>query len=250
MANVELTTTEDVEIGAGDSDQNYNESYYVLYIGWSSEKWRSLMKFDLSSIPSGSTITSAVLRMSQNDTFVSADFTFERITGAWNASTVIWDTKPAVSATNSVTASCNSSSGWKNVATVTDLVKDAFALGSGCGICGRGKFETSSDGFHNFARGAKLNITYDLPTGDYYVKVGGNDSLGGNSWANAWATVHKAATTVPDGSTVHIGFGDYTAEPAANKIAPQNAGATGIIYHLETATTGGGTGTVSIEQNA
>lgn len=84
----------------------------------------------------------------------------------------------------------------------------------------------------------------------YYVKVGGNDSLDGKSWANAWATINKAATTVIDGTTVHIGFGDYVTEPAANKIAPQNIGASGIFYLPETANTGGGTGTVSIEQNA
>lgn len=93
------------------------------------------------------------------------------------------------------------------------------------------------------------NITCYLLS-DYYVKVGGNDSLSGGSWANAWATVDKAATTVADGTTVHIGFGDYILEPAANKIAPQNVGALGITYLPETAVTGGGTGTVSIEQNA
>ena len=85
---------------------------------------------------------------------------------------------------------------------------------------------------------------------DYYVKIGGNDGADGRSWANAWATINKAATTVPDDEIVHIGFGDYVNEPAANKIAPQNIGASGIYYLPETADTGGGTGTVSIEQNA
>lgn len=85
---------------------------------------------------------------------------------------------------------------------------------------------------------------------DYYVKVGGNDSNDGKSWANAWKTINKAATTVPDGSIVHIGFGTYDAEPGTNKIAPQNVGSMEIYYLPETATTGGGTGTVSIEQNA
>lgn len=85
---------------------------------------------------------------------------------------------------------------------------------------------------------------------NYYVKTTGDDSLDGASWANAWKTIDKAARTVPDGSTVHIGFGDYNTEPAGNKIAPQNIGSEGIFYSPETAETGGGTGTVSIEQNA
>lgn len=81
---------------------------------------------------------------------------------------------------------------------------------------------------------------------DYYVKVGGNDSLSGTTWANAWATVNKAATTVADGSTVHIEYGTYNAEPGANKIAPQNVGTSGIYYSPE-----GGTSPhiVSVQQN-
>jgi len=94
-----------------------------------------------------------------------------------------------------------------------------------------------------------ITESYDALT-DYYVKTTGNDALSGTSWANAWKTVNKAATTVADGTTVHIGFGTYNAEPAGNKIAPQNIGASGILYLPETATTGGGTGTVSVEKNA
>lgn len=82
-----------------------------------------------------------------------------------------------------------------------------------------------------------------------FVKTTGNDALDGESWANAFATVDKAATTVPDGTTVHIGFGTYNAEPANNDIAPVNAGAIGIKYLPETATTGGGTGSVIVEVN-
>lgn len=96
-----------------------------------------------------------------------------------------------------------------------------------------------------WSMGVTVTVTYD----DYYVKTTGDDSKDGGSWANAWKTINKAATTVPDGKTVHIGFGTYDAEPAANKIAPQNIGASGIYYLPETATTGGGTGTVSVEQN-
>jgi len=85
---------------------------------------------------------------------------------------------------------------------------------------------------------------------DYYVKTNGDDSLSGASWANAWATINKAATTVADGSTVHIGVGTYNAEPASNKIAPQNIGASGIEYTIVNATTGlPATGSVIVEKN-
>lgn len=95
------------------------------------------------------------------------------------------------------------------------------------------------------------NITCYLIGGtEYYVKIDGDDELSGSSWANAWKTIDKAARIVPDGSTVHIGFGDYSSEPAGNKIAPQNVGALGISYLPETAGSEGGTGTVTIEKNA
>lgn len=92
-----------------------------------------------------------------------------------------------------------------------------------------------------------LNAGYD--DAEFFIKTTGNDLLSGLSWTNAWATVNKAATTVPDGSTVHIGFGTYNVEPVGNKIAPQNAGSSGIAYLPETATTGGGTGSVIVEKN-
>lgn len=88
-----------------------------------------------------------------------------------------------------------------------------------------------------------------LISGHYYVKTTGDDAKAGTSWANAWATINKAATTVVDGKTVHIGFGTYNAEPANNDIAPVNAGSSGIKYLPETATTGGGTGSVIVEVN-
>ena len=95
------------------------------------------------------------------------------------------------------------------------------------------------------------NLTCYLIGGtDYYVKTSGNDELSGVSWAAAWATIHRAATTVPDGSTVHIGFGTYDSEPAGNKIAPQNVGSEGIWYSPETENSEGGIDTVTVEKNA
>jgi hypothetical protein len=99
----------------------------------------------------------------------------------------------------------------------------------------------------SYAYTHKLGAGYD--DAEYYVKTDGDDLKNGYSWTNGWKTINKAATSVADGTTVHIGFGTYDAEPAANKIAPQNVGSLGICYLPETATTGGGTGTVSVEQN-
>ena len=94
-----------------------------------------------------------------------------------------------------------------------------------------------------------ITESYDVLT-DFYVKTTGNDASNGASWANAWKTINKAATTVIDGSTVHIGVGNYNAEPAGNKIAPQNVGSSGIAYTIVNASTGlPDTGSVVVEKN-
>lgn len=82
---------------------------------------------------------------------------------------------------------------------------------------------------------------------DYYVIAsGGSDSNGGQSWADAWATVNKGMSDTPTGKTLHIGFGTYASEPSDNKVFPANA----ITVIYETATTGGGSGTASVEINS
>lgn len=90
----------------------------------------------------------------------------------------------------------------------------------------------------------------DLVTYTRYAKTAGDDTKDGTSWANAWKTINKVATTVLDGTTVHIGHGTYSNEPVGNKIAPQNAGPIGIKYKPETADTGAEVaGSVTIEKN-
>ena len=136
------------------------------------------------------------------------------------------------------------SQAWLNAGQQVDDISEVFTM--------PGYDYTLQVRIYNVSEGTEddaYNITCYLDTGDRYVKTGGNDASTGLSWATAWKTVNKAATTVADGTTVHIGFGTYNAEPAGNKIAPQNIGASGISYIPETATTGGGTGTVSVEKN-
>jgi hypothetical protein len=66
------------------------------------------------------------------------------------------------------------------------------------------------------------------------------------SWGDAWATVNKGMTDTPTGKTLHIGFGTYASEPSNNKVFTDNA----ITVIYETATTGGGSGTASVEINS
>lgn len=81
---------------------------------------------------------------------------------------------------------------------------------------------------------------------NFYVKTDGDDRESGASWTDAWKTVNLAMETVIDNKTIHIGFGTHNNEPADNKLSPD---AKDITVIFETTTTGGGTGTATIEVN-
>ena len=78
---------------------------------------------------------------------------------------------------------------------------------------------------------------------DAYVKTDGDNDKSGLSWTEAWETITHAANEAADGQEVHIGFGTYDSE---TDVTPDNAGSTGIKYTPETAGSGGGTGSVTI----
>lgn len=210
--------------------------------------------FDISSGPSSSLISSVI--MHYHDHLGAANGwqgLFRRTTSSWSETSLTWNNQPTNTSTNETYCQLPDAWSWGS-GDITNLYKDAKDAGNVLGIRIQkpGAASTlkylSTKEYSSGTYKAYIVITYSVGT-DYYVKTTGNDLLAGDSWANAWKTINKAATTVADGVTVHIGFGTYDAEPAANKIAPQNVGATGIYYLPETATTGGGTGTVSVEQN-
>ena len=51
----------------------------------------------------------------------------------------------------------------------------------------------------------------------YYVKTGGNNGLSGLDWANAWATISYAVTTVGVGDTIIVRAGTYAENVAIGK---------------------------------
>ena len=89
-----------------DANTNFGISEEFIAFYWSRQghnyEGRSLIKFDLSSLPSGKTVTSAKLSLYW-DQLASAgqsgdnDSKISRITSAWNENTVTWNTKPAIS---------------------------------------------------------------------------------------------------------------------------------------------------------
>lgn len=230
-------------------DTNFGDNIYLKVSSYLTYDMRSYLEFDISSKPS--TVNKVLLWMYCS--FSSArDRTHEarRITSAWNESTITWNTgQPTTTDTNKAyrTAIYADSGTWVSW-DITDLFNDE--TGSTIGIQVKDQTESTAltDEFAFHSDDNSSNKPY-IEINPYYVKTGGNDALAGVSWANAWATINKAATTVPDGSTVHIEHGTYNAEPAGNKIAPQNAGASGIGYKPEPVGGGAGAATVIVEKN-
>lgn len=228
---------------------NYGSQSTLSARGYSGDLGYAYIHFDLSAWV-GKTLSQGTLEyyITTNNLGADTRIRFKRAATSWTESGLVWNDTMTVGSQEDGRTIDSSDTGWMAQG-MTDTLQEILDNGGCCGL--RATLDaydiimSSSEGSYC----PKIELT-ELVVNDYYVKVGGNDSLDGKSWTNAWATINKAATTLTDGQTGHIGFGDYTAEPAANKIAPQNIGSSGIYYKPETATTGGGTGTVSVEQNA
>jgi len=96
---------------------------------------RSIVDFDLSTIPTGATVTTAALTLYHNPTSVNASALhqsrtssnasiLQRITSIWDEATVTWNTQPSYSNSNEILLA-QSTSGTEDYAIdVTQLVQD------------------------------------------------------------------------------------------------------------------------------
>src|SRR3990170_1048895 len=96
MAQVTLTATKDCGMQSNDADVNKDSSGYVQVGEWASgtEIDRGLFQFDLSSIPAGSTIDSATLRLYDRGTDLSSTTRIMRVYRCvrnWGETTVTWN---------------------------------------------------------------------------------------------------------------------------------------------------------------
>ncbi|MEV1143676.1 DNRLRE domain-containing protein [Micromonospora sp. NPDC049799] len=82
------TDARDVQIYSGNTTRNYNDTYQLKVGTDETQAWRSLLKFDLSSIPDNTPVDDAQLQLyySQTHTQWNYDVPMEvrRITKAWN----------------------------------------------------------------------------------------------------------------------------------------------------------------------
>lgn len=238
-------------IKAPDTNYGSGNSLEIAYLVNDSDTQNGYMEFDLTSIPDAQYVHDAVLRVRKGGGGSNELAYLNSLAAQFTENTITWNNAPATNSDWDTTKAFGGSA-WYEISVDANWVQSKLSsnwLGIKFSVLGYDSISLFSKEYSSGSLKAELVITYNTTPNEYYVKTSGDDTKDGSSWANAWATVNKAATTVADGKTVHIGFGTYNAEPANNDIAPVNAGAIGIKYLPETATTGGGTGSVIVEVN-
>lgn len=226
---------------------NYGSQTTLAVRGYTGDRGYGYIHFDISAW-AGKTLSQGTLKyyIVTNNLTADTRIRFKRAATAWTESGLVWNDTMTVGSQEDGRTIGTSDTGWMAQG-MTDTLQEL--LDNGC--CGLRITIDDKDVILSSSEGSycpKIELT-ELIVNDYYVKVGGNDALDGKSWANAWGTVNKAATTLTNGQTAHIGYGVYNSEPAANKVAPQNIGASGIFYKPEPVPPATGGGTVEVEVN-
>lgn len=128
-------------IPCGYNTKNYGSTADFLATAWTNggntSNIRSLLQFDLSSIPSSATVTSAKLSLyyktsaSTGDHSGSNESYVRKVISSWDESTVTWDNQPSLSTAGQLMLSKSTSATQDFVdIDVTDLVRDWVAAPS------------------------------------------------------------------------------------------------------------------------
>jgi len=159
-------TSKDSHIKEDAADSNFGSEQTLIMRTETSKNWRSLMEWDISSLPEYDAITDCVVKLYVTDT-ETYDITFSRITGAWTEGGVTWNNKPAV--VGAVQMEASGDIGWWTSDNLTSIFTDGSTLGF------RVKYSAEDwETVHQFSvrsneedylgdSGPRLVITYTLP---------------------------------------------------------------------------------------
>ncbi|MDP5122046.1 MAG: DNRLRE domain-containing protein [Spirosomaceae bacterium] len=136
----------DTDISSLFVNNSYGSSKYIVPSAWTQfgnqEIRRTLIEFDLSSIPANAVIDSAFLSLSFSDTFIQENPPFtghfgdnileiKRIEQPWAAATATWTNQPTVSENNKVvvTAAASQTANYTKL-NVKNLINDQLSNGN------------------------------------------------------------------------------------------------------------------------
>ena len=174
----------DAKIWSVDPDGNYATDDEFIAAAWtwggSAGAFRSLLKFDLSGVPSGAEIETATLSLYHNPTSGSNGHeganaaNLQRVTMPWSENTVTWNSQPSTTSANQVAllTSTSETEDYPNVdvtALVQDMVNDpanshGFMLRLADETAFRSMKFASSD-YTDAARRPKLEVCYKVSNG-------------------------------------------------------------------------------------
>jgi len=116
-------STADSYVMHNDANKNFGtETLMWVNSKTDNQNWRSFVTFDLSSIPAGSTVSSATLSLRMKDP-PSASRTLEvqRVNASWSESSITWNNQPGVSGSAVTTSTGTSAEVWLTWDVTADL---------------------------------------------------------------------------------------------------------------------------------
>ncbi len=108
-----------------DPDKNYyNDTLMYVDSKTNNENRRSFVRFDLSSIPNGSTVSSANLSLFVKDcASVSRTLEVQRLSATWTESTITWNNQPSVSGSAVTTSTGTTKEVWLTWNVTSDVLE-------------------------------------------------------------------------------------------------------------------------------
>ena len=179
-------------------DQNYGGLAY-MYVQQKNPIQRSLVQFDLSSIPVGSTISSATLSLYASTAAAARTYGAYRITATWVETTVTYTNQPTTAGTATATAASGTTMNFTVTADLQDWIETPTATNwgwmvmdesEGTGGAAQTTIYTREEGTLTTLR-PKLAVTF-TPVWDSYRDQG--RATGEETFTGPYGTVYMKGT--------------------------------------------------------
>lgn len=199
------TTGKDSYVDSLNSTINFGNDHEV-YIGnySSSRMFRSYFQFDVSGIPTDSTITSATFNLTYTGGERGSSIIIEarKVLSSWSDTTINWDNQPSFDITNSEINAI-----VENISLDVKNIVQSWLIDSNYGLVLKGKNESASINWKRYASSdnntaanrPKLIVTYNIPPTAPKV-IAPN---GGETWNSEHTIVWQEAV---DNKEINIGY--------------------------------------------
>ena len=228
MANITINPSADAYVWKYYPDDNFGSDDKLYIDDGSNFTRRIFICFDLSSIPSGSTILSAKIRLY----YYGGDQTgrqvnVHRVLASWNESSITWNNQPSFDSTPSTSINMPSSYGWVEFDVTEDVQKMFNGEIPNYGWCIKFNTENVSDSstyyFYSRERSSdipELYVEYSPPIPDVTTDPASNITA-------ISATLNGSVNAINDSEIVERGF-EWGIEPGSYSYSWTETGSFGV----------------------